>query len=314
MTGNHTKQPLSSKATQVKRILFITLSNIGDVILTTPTLEALHQQYPDAVIDIVCDPRSAIIFKYCPYLGDLFFKHKEAGWRGTLTLIRQLRQRNYDVAVDLRSDGLLWVLRAKQRAFKLANRESLHLHSVEKHFFSVKKLVSLNLPPAPVIWLSDVERAIADKLLAGHSELRILALGIGANFSGKIWPIENFQALCGELKAHFDVVMLLGGLDDAYLSAGFSSKCQLPVLDFCGKTDLLTTAALLAHSDYFVGNDSGLGHIASALATPSLTVFGVGQPNRYRPWGVKALWIQDADFNITKVSAKMVAEKIVCEL
>lgn len=296
---------------QVKRILFITLSNIGDAILTTPTLEALHLQYPDAVIDIVCDPRSAIIFKNCPYRGELFLKHKKAGWRGTFTLIRQLRQRHYDIAVDLRSDGLLWLLRTKQRAFKLANRVSMHLHSAEKHFAAVKKLVAVTPRPAPKVWLSDDERAITTEILANYQGLRILALGLGANFAGKIWPVEQFQALCHELKMQFDVVLLLGSQQDAVLSKAFQSGCEMRVLDCCGKTDLLTTAALLEQSDYFVGNDSGLGHLASAVGTPSFTVFGVGQPHRYRPWGNKALWVQDTEYNIANVSGKMVAEKIV---
>lgn len=296
---------------QVKRILFITLSNIGDAILTTPTLEALHLQYPDAVIDIVCDPRSAIIFKNCPYRGELFLKHKKAGWRGTFTLIRQLRQRHYDIAVDLRSDGLLWLLRTKQRAFKLANSVSMHLHSAEKHFAAVKKLVAVTPMPAPKVWLSDEERATASEMLASYHGLRIIALGLGANFAGKIWPVEQFQALCHALKMQFDVVLLLGSQQDAVLSKAFQSGCELRVLDCCGKTDLLTTAALLEQADYFVGNDSGLGHLASAVGTPGFTVFGVGQPHRYRPWGSKALWVQDAEYNIANVSGKMVAEKIV---
>jgi ADP-heptose:LPS heptosyltransferase len=64
----------------VSKILFITHSNICDVILTTPKLEALHQQFPDAVIDIVCDQLSAIIFQYYPYLSKLIHKEKKAGW------------------------------------------------------------------------------------------------------------------------------------------------------------------------------------------------------------------------------------------
>ncbi len=94
----------------------------------------------------------------------------------------------------------------------------------------------------------------------------------------------------------------------------FQSGCELRVLDCCGKTDLLTTAALLEQADYFVGNDSGLGHLASAVGTPSFSVFGVGQPHRYRPWGDKALWLQDAEHNIANVTAQSVAEKIVSAL
>ena len=56
----------------MQQILFITLSNIGDAIMTTPVLERLHQLYPDASIDLVCDPRSQSLFEHCPYRGEIF--------------------------------------------------------------------------------------------------------------------------------------------------------------------------------------------------------------------------------------------------
>ena len=95
----------NSKDKNVKRILFITLSNIGDAILTTPTLESLHLKYPNAVFDIVGDKRSRILFKYCPYMYNFIEKDKSLGWCGLLSLIKKLRQERYDLAVDLRSDS-----------------------------------------------------------------------------------------------------------------------------------------------------------------------------------------------------------------
>ena len=72
------------KDKNVKKILFITLSNIGDVILTTPTLEALHFKFPNATFDIVGDKRSKILFKYCPYVSNFYEKDKDSGWCGLL--------------------------------------------------------------------------------------------------------------------------------------------------------------------------------------------------------------------------------------
>ncbi len=97
------------------KALFISLSNIGDAIMTTPALELLHARYPEHSIDIVADRRSGEIFEHCPYRGEIFYKNKRAAWRGVPALLGQLRVSFYEVVVDLRSDGLAYLLRARRR-------------------------------------------------------------------------------------------------------------------------------------------------------------------------------------------------------
>ena len=106
------------------KILLITLSNIGDAVMTTPVLEALHRRYPQAVIDIVtrCTRQSAV--HALPVPRHVLNKDKQAGWRGTATLVRQLRNTHYDLVVDLRTDGLTLLLRARAR---LTRRKARHL-------------------------------------------------------------------------------------------------------------------------------------------------------------------------------------------
>lgn len=298
----------------VRKILFITLSNIGDVILSTPALEALHQTYPDAVIDIVGDARSDIVFRHCPYVGKVILKHKRQGWRGLLALVRQLRQQRYDLAVDLRTDGLLWLLRARRRLHKCSNRQGMHLHSAEKHFRSIAPIVGNSAPLPTKIWLSDAERTQARHLLLKFEGQRILALGAGANWPPKIWPAQHFAELANLLKDRFDAVLLLGGTQDQPRAAAVAEALQLPSINVCGNTDLLLSTALLEQADFFVGNDSGLGHLASAVGTPSMTVFGPGQPWRYRPWSSQALWLQDPQQEIANVSPTAVAAEITAFL
>lgn len=301
----------------VRRILFITLSNIGDVILTIPVLETLHQRFPDARIDIVADEKSAMLFRDCPYRGQVFIKKKRAGLAGLLELASQLRKTNYNLAVDLRTDGLLWLLRAREKIFKKSNRATLHLHSAEKHWACVRLYADFSMP-TPRLWLTSEQRETARQRLqdvACHG--RILALGLGANFQGKIWPVAAFAELARQLvdvDASFEHVMLLGDRRDQALSQGFLRHYGKPVLDFCGALDILETAAMLETADYFVGNDSGLGHMASAVGTPTYTVFGVGQPGRYRPWGPRAAWMQSADYCIGSVKAAEVASAIITHL
>jgi heptosyltransferase III len=298
------------KDKNVKKILFITLSNIGDAILTTPTLESLHLKYPNAVFDIVGDKRSKIIFKYCPYMNNFIEKDKNFGVYGFLSLIKDIRQESYDLAVDLRSDVLLYLIKSKQKFFKVSNNANLNLHSAEKHYLSIKKIIQ-NTPPSTNIWLSDYESEISKQVFNKFSNNQFLTLGLGANFDGKIWDVSNFINLAKILKDIFGVVVLVGDRKDAALSKEFISKYKGSVIDCCGHYNLLETAAIIKESNFFVGNDSGLGHIASAVGTKSFTIFGIGNPSRYKPWGKKALWIQDKNYEINNVGSKIVADKII---
>jgi len=302
-----------TKDKNVKKILFITLSNIGDVILTTPTLEALHSKFPNATFDIVGDKRSEILFKYCSYLDIFFEKNKGLGWRGVLLLIKKLRRKKYDLAVDLRSDGILYFIKAKKKLFKTSNKSNLKIHSVEKHFLSVGSLVGKNIP-LTTIWLSDYEEDLANRIFSKYKNSRFLAIGVGANFEGKIWDISNYIKLANILNDFFDVIILVGDKNDATLSEDFTLGFKGKIIDCCGYYNLLETAAIIKKSDFFVGNDSGLGHIASAVNTKSFTIFGVGEPTRYSPWGDNASWVQDNNYEINNVNPETVANKIVKKL
>ena len=297
----------------VKKILFVTLSNIGDVILTTPTLESLHSKFPNATFDIVGDKRSKIIFKYCPYIDNFLEKDKDLGWWGVLLLIKKLREKKYDLAVDLRSDGILYFIKAKNKFFKTSNKSSLKIHSAEKHFLSLKKNIEIK-PPATNIWISDYEKELTKKIYSKYKNNRLLTIGIGANFEGKIWDTSNYLELANFLNNFFDVIILVGDKRDAILSKQFSLNYKGKIIDCCGHYNLLETAAIIKESDFFVGNDSGLGHIASAVRTKSFTIFGIGEPHRYRPWSDDSLWMQDESHEINNISPKTVAKKIINQI
>ena len=301
------------KDKNIKKILFITLSNIGDVILTTPTLEALHSKFPNATFDIVGDKRSEILFKYCPYIDNFYQKNKELGWFGVLALIKKLRKKKYDLAVDLRSDGILYFVKATKKLFKTPNKSSLKIHSVEKHFLSLNRVVENNIP-STTIWLSDYEKELTNKLFTKYKNKCLLTIGLGANFDGKIWHISNYIKLANILNTFFDVIILVGDKNDATLSREFASGYKGIIIDCCGHYNLLETTAIIKKSDFFVGNDSGLGHIASAVKTQSFTIFGVGEPCRYKPWSKQAFWLQDENYKINNIEPKVVAKVIIDKL
>jgi heptosyltransferase III len=285
------------------RILFITLSNIGDAIMTTPVLQALHDCFPEAAIDIIADERSSELFLYCPYRGRILHKEKSKQLRGVIALWKELFGTRYDLIVDLRTDGLAYLLRAGKRLTKW-QRKAYGSHAVELHMGIIHALHGTKAIPTCWIWPGEENMVFARKVLADYSGKRLIGLGPGANWPGKIWPGRNYLSLIEKLRSEYDAVVLLGDADDRSLSAPIAQRSVLPCIDLCGQTALLQAAAVLKHLAVFVGNDSGLGHMASAVGTPSVTIFGPGQPARYRPWGDKALWFVGADQKIENVTVQ----------
>ena len=124
---------------------------------------------------------------------------------------------------------------------------------------------------------ADVFKSRASELLRALPGQRWLAIGPGANWPGKRWAPQHYQQLVAALANEFDAVIVLGSGDD--LDQPFdTATLALPALDLIGVTDLQTVAAVLAKMRAFVGNDSGIGHIATAVACPVVTVFGPGEP------------------------------------
>lgn len=291
------------------RLLLITLSNIGDALMTTPVLQAMHRLHPDAVIDIVADRRSALLFEHCPFRGEIILKDKKAGWRGLLALVRQLRRHRYRLVVDLRTDGVSWLLRADQRRTRQHARGHRG-HAVERAWAVISPLLPSAIPET-CVWLSEAQRKQAAERLAVLPAGPWLAVAPGANWAGKIWPADRFRALIEKLAAHVGAIILVGGPGDTEACAALAAACPVPVLDVSGQTTLLDAAALLAKADLFIGNDSGLGHLCAAVGTPTLTLFGPGDPARYHPWGRHAHWLVADDRNIASLPVEAVSERAI---
>ncbi|MGD2119983.1 MAG: glycosyltransferase family 9 protein [Chromatiales bacterium] len=292
----------------VKSILVVTLSNIGDAVMTTPVFERLHELYPDALIDIVCDPRSQELFRHCPYRGEMFLKIKQQGKAGLLQLIKRLRKKRYDLIVDLRTDGLAWLLRARRRLTKWGH-QAYGPHAVEDLISIIDRInPERRIPPAR-IWLSDSETQAVGQLTRDLPGQRWLAIGPGANWPPKIWDADNFAAVANQLAGQIDAVIVIGSQQDESCIKQTLRQLQLPALDLAGKTSLLCAAAVLQQCTLFIGNDSGLGHLASTVGTSTITVFGPGKPERYHPWGENCAWFQGEQQSFSGIMIEAVVAK-----
>jgi ADP-heptose:LPS heptosyltransferase len=292
-----------------RRLLFVTLSNIGDLVLTTPSLMALHEAWPDALIDVVADRRSSDLLRHAPFVGDIHHREKDAGLRVTLSLVATLRRHRYEAIVDLRTDFLPFLLRARHSATRWRARD-IGPHAAQEHFAVARQVLPRAIEvPSAVIWTSpDAARSAQERLSSVPG--RRLVLAPGANWAGKCWPLPRYIELAQRLSTEFDSLLLFGSEAERAATEAIAQTVAIPTLNLAGRTSLLDVAALLPHCHAFIGNDSGLGHMAAASKVPTLTIFGPGNPSRYRPWGPEAGIICAPEANLQRLEVEVVAQAL----
>ncbi len=266
------------------RILFITSNRIGDAVLSTAVLEVALARYPGASVVIACGVLPATLFRATPGLERIEIVRKQEGrWRDLWSALRRDR---YDLAIDLRGSLVTLGVSAKKRIIHRKTR--IVRHKLEE----LAELLKLDTTPSPHLRIDDKARADARALLG--TESKVLALGAGSNFIGKRWPPERFAELARRMVAgplRDTPVVLLGAPEDTPICAEIAASLSgagLTVVDAAGKLDLLAGAAALGQAALFVGNDSGLMHIAATVGAPTLGLFGPSDERVYGPWGARA--------------------------
>ena len=283
------------------RLLFITSTRIGDAVLSTGLLSHLLERYPGARVTVVCGPLPAPLFAAVPGLERVVALRKRRWHLHWLLLWSELVRRHWDLVVDLRGTAIGFaVLRARRIGHWRHDGRS---HRVVEH----GKLLGLDPPPAPRVWLGPAQETLADDLMGAEGP--VLALGPAANGRGKKWPAERFVALALALTAPEGV---LAGARIAVFAAGQERDLATPVLeglegrdciDLVGRVDLAEAAACLRLATLCIGNDSGLMHLAAASGAPTLGLFGPSPEARYAPWGEHCAFVRTQESYETLAAA-----------
>ncbi len=271
------------------RILFITATRIGDAILFSGPLAHLARTHPDAQITVACGPLAAPLFRAAPGVSEIIVMAKRPGGGHWLDLWRRSAATRWDLVVDLRGSLTSWVLRAGERRVNRRAPGGVHRHRV----IEAAAVLGLDAdPPAPQVWVDEAAEAEAERRLPGDAPVLALAPAAAAPF--KEWPAERFAALANALTGPGGAlqgarVAIFGGPGDKAVSAAVSAGItQARVIDLTGELDLVAAAACLKRAALFVGNDSGLMHMAAAAGAPVLGLFGPTDERVYGPWGARA--------------------------
>ncbi len=278
----------------LKKILIIRLSAMGDVLLTTPLIRRLKQQFPDCEIDFLVKEAYATLIKDNPSLHYTWTLYSEKGLWGFVHLCRQIQKKKYDGIIDLQVNVRSFMIRIFSQAKKRVRYKTwrgrrfllVHFHW---NIYKICLPVPLRFLRAVVSWgvkddglglelfVNEETKSIVRSHLAErgiHTKDRIIVFAPGASKMTKRWPSENFACL-GNIffKMNYRIV-LVGGHQDRDVCKDIEGAMKTTPENFTGQLSLQETAALINESALLITNDTGVMHMGAALKKPIVAIFG----------------------------------------
>lgn len=271
------------------------------MVLLTPALRALKSAYPEARLTLLLRPRVAALMETHPYLDACIVDEKKAGrWRSLLRLVKHIRENAYDLAVVLhptsfRNALLPFLARIPVRIgtnsggrgmlLTASCTDDTNCHEVHRYLRVVKCLGICPTSDALEFWHTDRDRESVDTLLRTEGVAPndpLLAVNLGTTWETKRWPPHRFAEVLQQIAGTARVVLIGSAAEVSLVSA---LPAALPVINLVGKTTILELGALLEKCGACLTADSGPMHIAAAVGTPTVALFGPTDPTRHQPYG-----------------------------
>jgi lipopolysaccharide heptosyltransferase II len=273
-----------------ERILILRLSSIGDIILSSFFIRLVAQSFPNSKIDFVIKEQFADLIKYNPNLNHVYYVKPEQGYAQLYQLRNELKNNKYNMVFDLhnnlRTRFLLTGL-SKSKTWRIKKNKTVRallvwfkingykeIKSIPIRYLETGKEVGINddMNGLELFWDNQTE----EKLIKEYPFLendRYIALAPGAAHYTKKWPIEYFMELVDIItEKRNERLVILGGLTD--VDDGMELELNDRVINLTGKLSLLESAIAIKNAKVLVSNDSGVMHMATAVKTPVLAIFG----------------------------------------
>ena len=307
------------------RILIRATNWVGDAIMALPALRAVRGKFADASIAIVARPYVADIYRdqaICDELIACDPNGEHRGWKGKELLGKELRARNFDVALLLQNAfdaaWLAWRAGVPERigyardgrsflltkAIKVPRRGEIPPHEKFYYLELLRRAGWIDALKEDTHIALDVpetarKHAMQKLLEAGaRPNARRVAVGAGASYgSAKCWPPERFAAALNNFLSGKEVdVVLFGTGAEAAVSTAIARTLRRAPIDLTGKTPIADLPALLSQCNLFLGNDSGAMHVAAAVGLPVVAIFGPTDPGGTAPVTPRASIVQQKPY------------------
>ena len=266
----------------MKKILLITLSNIGDVILTTPVIAALKDQFPASQLTVVCGLRARDLLSGSQMIHELVIYDKHAPMPEQLRFILKLRKTSYDLVVDLRHTAIPYLVSAKKRSpfFRMAYPFLMR----EKHLEVLRRMgLSASFRQGFDFYHPEDEKSVLEKIKSKGILSSSWILAAPAAASGlKTWRLSGFREVIGRLLADYgETVLLAGDERERKLIESLTEIDPKKVVNVAGETSLRELAALVDRALLLITNDSAVMHLGYELGRPVAAVFGPTHHEKY---------------------------------
>lgn len=296
----------------VRRLLIVKTSSIGDVIHALPVVQAIKEARPDLMLGWVVRRRCADVLRGNPWVDRLHVVENKPSWRELWRARQEMRTAGYDCALDMqglllsglltrlsgapirvgwdrnREGNALWLTHAVVPGRKSDMRGDTHEMSA---LYGFARLFGAAGPPqefVPQPYLAAEGKAQASAWLKGLPCPRV-ALNVGASRVYKRWPVEHWAVVADGMAEQGCGLVFVGDSRDAETVAAVQALRQRrgSDIDLSGKTDLHQLAAVLEGCTLAVSGDTGPMHVAVAVGTPVVALFGATNPARHGPYGTR---------------------------
>lgn len=278
-----------------RKILIIRLSSIGDVVLTTPVIRLLKQNFPNCEIDFVVKSQFANILTAHPFINRILIFDKNDAAYSLKNIRKQIIAQKYDLIVDLHKNirsvyltigtGAATVVRYKKDALrrflfvKFRIQPKRKFLPVYQRYLACLSFLGIQDDFAGPDFFVDqsIRSAIAKKYAKYLGEYSSLIIGVapGASFKTKRWIPEGFAEVIDRLINEQNAgIILFGNKEDRNITRSLRIKNRTGALDVAGELSIEETAALMSHCHTVITNDTGLMHIATALGKKVVAIFG----------------------------------------
>lgn len=287
------------------RILLIKPGAIGDLLQLSPVIRAIKSRHPHARISMLVGNKASIdLYRYNPLVDELLVFDKRGehrSWRSFYKLWKELKQRQFDLIINFQRSNLkAWLLaiaafpctvlvyhKAKGRIVHAVVNHLETIASLGIDPYSADQNLELHTGPDDVRW--------ADQLLTAINPASgpLIALNLGASHPVNRWATSHFTELADRLHATLGaIVLLVGGNTDISLADQVLSAVTAPVQNLVDQTTLLQLGELLRRCSVVVSADTGPMHMATAVRTPVVALFGAADPARTGPVGDNHIVLQ----------------------
>jgi len=291
--------------TSVRKVLVVRLRSIGDTVLATPSLIALRRFLPDAQVDVLLEDWVASLLDGFDVVDNVIAVRP--GSRSRISTMRRLRNERYDVVFNLHGGTTSTFFTAAAGAPARAGWVEYQYSFLYTHLFSSsadfwkrpvthsaeQQLALLGFAGIPVedrprtslAVTPEAESSLEAKLRSktDWAEGKFALFHPAAAFATKEWPAENFARLAGRLATLGLRTLAVAAKHESAVLERLVAAADAPI-DVFDDLTLPEITALASRATLFVGNDSGIAHIAAAVGTPSVVIFGSSNRDHWRPW------------------------------